>query len=372
MSPAPVWNPSMLSALAGPHKATWRVSAHGEGLPAAGLVLNVARLQLSFDEARVPRVELRVDVALPADPAYDAVLDPRAAIRLHVHAGHVIAGVDDRVLVADLGLRARGTEQPVSTLELTAMSDEALVIDNSPSSQLTGLVANSGRGQIQVLLNNALGAPAIYLDPAVPSTTSYAYPAGTVGDKWTMIEDAADGIGDVDVYDDGYRTFVITMRPTLAAAGSEDLSLVEGVGGTVISRSSSVDRENDWANRVLLVYKWTDAGVSNVVQSVRSVTTGPFAATTGNVKCWEETRSVPATQTRADAAASSLLKRKASRGRNLSVRAIAVPWLRPGMTVKLTTRTGSARHLVAAVTFDGTGWMDFDTRYPDSTETIGP
>lgn len=372
MSPAAGWHPSLLSAIAGPHRPTWRVSAHGEGLPAAGLVLDLAGVELSFDEARVPRVELHAAVSLPADSVYDAVLDPRAGIRLHVHAGHIIAGTDDRVLMADLGLRDRGTVQPTGALELTAMSDEALVMDNGPSSQLTGLASTSPRGHIQNLLTSALGAPNIYLDPAVPSTASLAYPAGTVGDKWAMIDDLADGIGDIDVFDDGYRTFWITTRPTLAAAGAEDLSLVEGVGGTIVTRRSTVDREADWANRVLLVYKWTDAGVDNLVQSVRSVTTGPFQATTGNVKTYEETRTVPATQARADAAATSLLKRKSSRGRNISVRAVAVPWLRPGMTVKLTTRTGPARHLVSAVRFDGSGWMDFQTRYPDSTETIGP
>lgn len=366
------WNPALIAALqAGPVRPTWRVSAHGGDLPTAGLVLDVSRLQLTYDESQVPRVQLRCDVAQPADPTWDAVLDPRAAIRLHVHAGHVLGGVDDRVLMCDLGLRNRGAINPNGTLQLDARSDEALVIDNGPSSALTGLASNSPRGQIQILLQSALGSPTIYLDPAVPSTTSLSYPAGTVGDKWSMIEDLADGIGDIDVYDDGYRTFIIEPRPVLAAAGDQALTLTEGVNGTIVSRASTVDREAEWANRVLLIYRWTDAGVSNVIQSVRSVTAGPFQALSGNIRTYQEDRDVPATQARADAAATSLLRRMASRGRNLTVRAVAVPWLRPGMTVSMTTRTGTARHLVSGVTFDGAGWMEFTTRYPDSTETIG-
>lgn len=138
----------------------------------------------------------------------------------------------------------------------------------------------------------------------------------------------------------------------------------------MIRRSSSTSRE-EWFNRVQLIHRWRDGSTDHEIQSVRSLTLGERAAVAGNVKTYTEERDTPATQARADTSAASLLARMASRGRGVEVRAIAVPWLRPGMTVSLSTRTGTARHLVSRIEFDAAGWMVFSTRYPDSTETIG-
>jgi hypothetical protein len=361
------WGRQLAELRKGPHRLVWKISAHHADLPGGKAELAPARIQLDWDEARAPRVQLRLDVASPS-AELDTALDPRNGVRIHVHAGYMHKGqLLQRVLVADLGLRRRSAIDPSGVLALEASSDEALVIDGAPSSIFSTQASNSPRGHIQTLITSCI--PTAQYVVTAASTTAFAYAAGQMDDKWQMIEDLADGIGDVDVYDDGLRTFYVEPRPVLQA--TPVLELVDGVGGTVIERSSALSRE-DWYNRVILVYRWQVSGVENVIQSVRSITAGPAAATAGNTRSYTEERSTPTTQARADVAAASLVKRMASRGRTLSVRAVAVPWLRPGMTVRLTLRTGQARHLVSSVVFDGQGWMEFTTRYPDSTETIGP
>lgn len=363
------WHPALLPYLARPHRPTWRLAIHHPDLPGGVQVLQVSRLQLSWDETRAPRVQLRADVVAPTDPAVDVLLDPRTqGLRLHVHAGHIIGGVDDRILVADLGLRVRGITQPDGTTLLDAQSDEALVMDAAPSSVFSGATPSSStRGQIRYLIQLAIPSAPVVL--AAPTDATFAIAVGDMGDKWNKIEDLADSLGDVDVYDDGLRLWWVTPRPTLAA--TPDLVLRDGADGTVVQTASTTDRDG-FANRVLLIYRWTPSGgTEQVIQAVRSVTTGPHAAGTNNVKTWTEERTTSATQAKADAAATSLLRRKASMGRVHTVRAVSVPWLRPGHTVQVTTRTGTARYLVSSVTFDGAGWMELTTRYPDSTMTIG-
>lgn len=365
---ADTWHPQLAQLIKGPHRQVWRVSAHHADLPGGVLELSPASIQLDWDESRAPRVQLRADIAQPT-PEQDRALDPRTNVRLHVAVGYMHKGqLLQRVLVADLGLRRRSVLEPSNVLRLEASSDEALVIDAAPSSISSGLAANSPRGHIQVLVTQCI--PAAEYNVTAAATATFAFPNGTIGDKWQAIEDLADGIGDVDVYDDGLRLWHVVPRPTLAA--EPDLELADGVGGTVVSRANTLGRE-EWYNRVILVYRWKDAaGVEQVIQGVRSITTGPAAAVAGNLKAYTEDRTVPTTQARADLAAGSLVKRMGSRGRTLVVRAVAVPWLRPGMTVRLTLSTGQARHLVSSVVFDGSGWMEFTTRYPDSSETIGP
>lgn len=361
------WHPQLPQLRQGPHKLVWKISAHHADLPQGKAELSPARIQLDWDETRAPRVQLTLDVAA-VTPELDQALDPRNGVRIHVHAGYIVKGqLLQQVLIADLGLRTRSTQDPSDVLTLNASSDEALVIDNSPSSIFSTTAGTSPRGHIRDFI--VASVPTAEYVLTAPSTTTFAYSAGQMGDKWAMIEDLADGIGDVDVYDDGLRCWFIELRPTLAA--DPVLELTDGVGGTVIERASQLGRD-EWYNRVVLVYRWKAAGVDQEIQSVRSITSGPAAAVAGNVKAYWEERTQPTTQARADLAAASLVKRMSSRGRTLSVRAVAVPWLRPGMTVRLTVGTGQARHLVSSVSFDGSGWMQFTTRYPDSSDTIGP
>jgi hypothetical protein len=277
--------------------------------------------------------------------------------------------VEDQ-LVADLGLRLRGTVTPSGTTALDAQSDEALVLDAAPSSVLSSLVEASTTAAITTAVQTAVPGATVLVGSGVPAGSAVNVPAGSYLDKWATVEDLSDQLGDVTVYDPGDRVFRIELQPALAGVGDEDLVMVEGAGGTVVARDSQVDRD-PWFNRVVLVYRWTVAGTENVIQSVRSLTTGPFSTTSAPVKAYREERNQPASQARADVAAASIVRRKASLGRGLRVRAVAVPWLRPGHTASMTTRTGQARHLAAAVTLDSAGWMEFTTRYPDSTETIG-
>jgi hypothetical protein len=361
-----MWRPDLPQLLAEPLAPLSEITAHHDDLPAP-LTLPWQRWQLAFDETRAPRCTLRVDVPALLDPALDAALDPRTGVRLHLRTGHRIHGEPDRVLVADVGLRRRDTEDPAGTCLLDAAGDEALVIDNAPCSITSTLVAASTTAAMTEIIDGTIPGATVVV--TVPTGAAVNIAAPNYRDKQNTLDDLADRLGDVDVYDDGLRAWWITERPTLADEAVLDLE--DGAGGTLVSLSSTLDRE-DWYNRVVLRYEWRDAaGDEHTVQSVRSVTSGPYAATAGNVRAYETDRDVPATQAQADAAATSLLRRLASRGRTLRVRAVSVPWLRPGMTVRVAGRTGPGLHVVARVTFDSAGWMELETRYPDNDTTIG-
>ena len=136
-----------------------------------------------------------------------------------------------------------------------------------------------------------------------------------------------------------------------------------------------IARDEDWANQVILRYKWTDAGgADHRIIGSRRVTSGPYAAVAPNIRAYLEDRDTPTTQAEADAAAAALVARTVTRGRALRIATIAAYWVRPGDTVgPITLPTGDPEtHLVAAVAFNlRTGLMNLATRLPDNTGTIG-
>lgn len=330
------------------------------------ITLDVEGGRLGWDETRSPRVEATLTCRVPTDAAQLARIDPRTGARLEVDLGYTRpGGVQDIHTVADLSLQARDVTRPDDLMTLTARSDEALVIDDAASASLTVNTATTTAG-MAYLIGLCVPSPNITV---TASTGPAINQSQRDGDKWDALADLADRIG-ARVYDDGLRTWWITPTPTLDTPA---LELAVGDGGTIDTSDSGLGREG-WYNRVYLKHSWVDTSdVEHLVRSVRSITSGTYQAVVGNTRTLIEERNTPATQTQADAAATSLVARTVTRGRSFSLSAVSAYWLRPGHTVRVTLPTGDPEdHLVVSVEFDlRTGLMDVSTRLPDNTGTIG-
>lgn len=362
--PAPFASDTPDLLAAGPLTHIVRTSAvmpDGETIP-----LDLEGGTLSFDETRSPRVIAdNLLVKAFTDVAALGRVDPRTGCRLRIDAGYRRPdGTEDVQTIANLGLRSRPVSRPADTMPLSAQSDEALVIDNSPGVFLAFTRATTVLA-IQVVVQAAGLTPTWNVTaPAGPAVTQ-----GPYEDYWDLTNDLADRIG-AQVYDDGLRTWNITTAPVLAATAAE---LAVGAGGTITSSESGLDRD-EWANKVVLRYRWRDTSdVEHTIISTRRITSGPYAALPGNTKTLLVERSVSTTQAEADLAAAALVARTVTRGRSFTLSAVSAYWLRPGHTVLVTLPLGDPeRHLVQSVRFDlVTGLMQVTTRLPDNTGTIG-
>lgn len=325
---------------------------------------------LSFDENRVPRVEARITCRLP-DVAVQASLDPRTNVRLALAAGYVRPnGAQDVQDMVDLDLRDRRINRPRDVMDLTARSDEVLVLDDSPQAGATitgSTVVNAITSAILSSVPTATVDASAVPGPNVgPATTVYP-----VTDKWSTIADLGDRIG-CQVYDAGKRSWVI--EPAMGAIAAPVAYLAAGAGGTMTDLDDTLTRDGDWYNRVQLTYEWRDGGgLDRRVIATRSVNSGPYAAVPGSVKTLDLSRGVPTTNPAAIAAADAILSRSVTRGRLTRIVAPSAYWLRPGHTVEVTFPSGDIElHLVSAVEFDfGTGLMTVDTRLPDNAAGTG-
>jgi hypothetical protein len=327
--------------------------------------LDVTDYLLTWDERSAPRVEAELTCRVP-DADVLAQLDPRTGVRVEITAGYVLpGGARDVALVADLGLRRRQVSRPADTMSLNAMSDEALVIDASP------VTLGSASGNTIPLAMQALIFQALTPDPTVtithPDTT--ATTVAEIADRWATIADLADSIG-AQVFDDGLRHWHIDPVPAVASVAAAILKV--GTNGTILSSSSTLDRD-DWANTVRLRYRWTNAlGVDQLVTGSAVVASGPYAPATAGTRVYAEDRETPTTTNQANAAAAALLPRFLSRSRSYTLTAVAAWWLRPGRTVTVQLPTGGQeRHLVSRVAFSTGGRMAVTTRLPDNVSPIG-
>lgn len=319
---------------------------------------------LTWDETRAPRVQADLTCRFPNDPALLQRIDPRQNVRLRIDVGYQRPdGATEIFQVADLGLRSRRINRPDDTMTLSALSDEALVIDGAPTG--SGNISNaSTTGAISAVINQVLTTT-----PTVVGSTGAAVSSVIFDDRWAVINDLADRL-EKQVYDNGMRNWYIAPAPTV---GNLALELKVGEGGTIIDSDAGVDRDEGFYNYVWLRYEWNNGTSDQVVNGTRRIQTGPYAATTGNYKILKIVRNVGTTSTEANNAAAALVARTVTRGRTFSLSAISAYWLRPGHTVEVTLPTGDPEsHLVSSVAFDlRDGTMRVVTRLPDNTGTIG-
>lgn len=296
-----------------------------------------AALTVTLRERETPRVTLNATAAVVGSPS-DVLeqLDARTGVRLSVELGYVLRdGTEDVVELFDLGLRSATRHRPGDLIDLTASSDEALVIDGSPAVAATATGATTAAAIVDLLADVIAPAPTVTIDPAV------AGPAVTVDpviDRWATVADLADRVG-ARVFDEGRRAWRIAATPALAAPV---LELAVGEGGTILEDSDGIDRD-EWFNYVILQYKWRDAtDVDHVVEASAYVSDGPYRITgPAGKRIMLDTRTVPTTQAEANAAAIAVLKRALSRSRRLTLTAVAAWWVAPGDTVRVTLEVGS-------------------------------
>lgn len=339
-------------------------------LTAAGdtVELDLVDGRVSFDETQSPRVQASLTARVPTDVATLGRIDPRAGTRLVIDAGYSRPdGLGDTHTLADLCLRTRDVTRPDNRLALTGHSDESLLIDGSVAFGGT-IDTGTTLDAIAVVVRQVF--PGLAFDYSALSNAGPAVTQSQVDtDRWDTVADLADRI-EAQVYDDGLRRWHVVDVPTL---GTVALTVKDGQGGTLVDSAAGLARDG-WANYVALRYVWTDdANVRHRVTTTRKVTSGAYAATTGNLRMFLDDRDTPTTQAQADAAATSLVKRMVSRGRSLRITTPSAYWIRPGDTITAQLPTGDPETcLVASVEFDlRTGLMDITTRLPDNTGTIG-
>lgn len=345
--------------------------------PATGpaFPLEVEDLEVGFSEDWAPHVEVSMRAKVPEDVAQIDTLDPRAGCRLLVSLGYIYGDrTEDVHQVADVALQSRQVSRPSNELSLTGVSAEAQLQDYrilwNPSIPSAGL-----NELMDWCLRFGLAPKAPKVNSTLPAGYGKAGLAGIeaqIGSNyWDVIEDAAQRT-DAWVYCDGDDTWQITKKPLIAV--SPHLALTVGENGTIISTQSTLDRE-PWANALVITYEWTDANKDRRIIHGRAVAdSGPFSIHQVGYRVQQVSRQTAVTQAQADQAAAGMLRNLISRGRSLTLEAIAAYWVRPGNSVDVTLPTGETeRHLVQSVRFrPGDGTMTLTTRQPvDLTITTG-
>ena len=350
--------------------ATHRQEAWLEFVDVAGTSYPLPFLdaEVSFDEARAPRVQINATVPDPGDELL-ARLDPRLGGRLRAFAGYVWPnGTRDVRMLADLGIGDRVVDREAGTVTLDAGSDEAMVIDAGHMNAGT-IATSSTRAGIQSLVDGAFGSPRTW--QITGSDTTAVNMAVTDTDRWDNVDELADRL-DLDVFDDGTRTWFI--KPRSSTTGTPVHELRVGDAGTVLEANTNVSRRGgEYANRVHVVYKWVDsAGASKQVIGVGYVSTGPLAFAGDNRVIARVERSVATSQTVADTVARNIVRRTVTRGRSHDLRAVSAYWLRPTHTVTVQLPAGGPEdQLVAAVAYDlAEKTMRVRTRVTDTAVTI--
>lgn len=323
--------------------------------------LNVIDGTLSFDEGRTPRVTADLSCAIPEAALLD-IIDPRlAGRRVILEAGYRRPdGTEDVQQIANLMLRGRALSYPDNTMRITATSDEAKLLDDSPSNG--GTVTATGAKNAIAAVFSAASIPATITDSTGNAT---AFSIDPLGDKWDAVEDITDQIG-ADFYGTGAAAddYVLTARPALASSAAH--TVTTGNGGTITDGTYRLDRD-DWFNRVFLEHTWRDSTDADKRVAAVGNATGVYAPSTGNVRTLHVVRNTPSTAAKAATAAQTLANRQATRGRSMSLTAISAYWLRPGDTIAaLLPDIDPERHLLSSVTFRlGDGLMDLTTRLPE-------
>lgn len=332
------------------------------------LELGLEDCTLEWDERRAPRVTAELTVKVPDNIADLSVLDPRTGVRVEIDCGYIRPGGDEDVYtIADLGLRSMRINRPENTISLSLASDEMLVVDASPAA--TGNVTGTSSADAIAKLIKVGVVPA----PKITNTTSSgAITVDPVTDRWATIADIADRIN-AQVYDNGLREWFIAPTPNIAATPNATFDI--GDEGTITGGQATLDR-NDWFNYVFLRYKWTNtSGVAQEVRATQYVNAGPYSVTgPASKRIYMEEREVPTSQTVANAAALSILKRFLTRTRTYSLTAIAAYWVRCGDTVSvnLPSFVAPELHIVQRVRFlPLQGLMELDTRLPDNEISVG-
>jgi hypothetical protein len=339
----------------------------------AGVTLDIEDDSLNFDDSQAPHVKWTATAKVPATQAEMDKLDPRLRVRAKVeHGGKTL----------DLVLTSRDIDRPGNTMRLEAESDERILMDyGTGQDTLTFRPQHEAYWSIMTVIRNALPfakfqdlgvrAYGFVTDPEEPLVV------GPGDDALEAVWEIADRAGDRWVYNDG-EVWRLTTRPELASTPKATLSV--GENGTIVESSAGLSRD-DWYNSVHVIYKWTTEDLDGEGKTVRtermadgwaSVATGPFDVGSVGRRVQRVERNYAGTTTSAQMTARSLLKRSVTKGRKITLSAIADTSLRPGDTVLVQLPSGPPeKQLVSAITFTRPdGLMSIETRVPTDAPVL--
>lgn len=306
-----------------------------------------------FDEGWCPRAQASNLIMRRPDAATLAQLDPRTGVRLVITAGYRYGGTTlDVHTLADLVLVDVDTDRPDNTVELSAESDERLILDNAPTfedSDDTEAFFPADAVIVDVIEDVvawAVPGATVTIDPALPRATigtDVTLAAG--GSFWQLLNDLADRL-DAELYATALAPKAFVLRPRPVTASRSAVILKTGPGGTVTRTRHKVSRraagagdDTPWANVVVL--KYADGF------SVAKVADGPLGTLNAPRKVLAVERDgMPVTG--GSKAAAAIVARAIERGRTDTVSTIAPYWLRPGDTVALTVESEPQRRTLAA------------------------
>lgn len=339
--------------------------------------LGIVQGSLAFDEARAPYATLSASALIPDAIADLDAIDPRTGSELALSAGYVLDGSAQTDQHALLRLDSRNAGRPADRMELLALGAEQQLADWNALEDTRAVSHHHPAGS----------AIADLIRWAIPSTTSVTVDPDTevlfldpddevilvdaTSDVLAVVLDIADRAG-LWAYDQGRGDWRIRRRPT--EAGQSSVILNVGENGTVLDTSAQLARngsspERSWANIVVVIHEWTDENnVSQRSVGWAAVTSGPMSVENAGRKAVTYRRTTPAAPGSASRAAASLLRRHATRGRQVSLRAIAAWWVRPGDTASVQLPQGPQQRLIVArVEFGLTdGTMRIDLRHPET------
>jgi hypothetical protein len=345
------------------------VTARPVGGTAFPISIEGDALSVTFSEDWSPHIQVNATAAMPLTDAQLDALDGRAGCRITVDVGYIYPDRSRDVhVLADVALRGRQVSRPDNKLGILAVSDEIRAQDRVWHSTDTPPAFTGIVGAVKWCAELAMYPEPVVIETAfadsVGSTSIDGMKVPVGSDLWSPIADLANRAG-VWVHCTSDRKWRIRGRPAGTDAPVHRLAV--GENGTIVTSDSGLDR-GDWSNYVILEYFFTNAAGAQVTIFGRAgVTSGPFQPSVTGYRMYHEKRTQPITQAQADAAAATVLRNLVTRGRSLTLTAIAAYWLRPGHVVEVELVTGGPQvHIVQSVQFNPlAGLMTVTTRQPN-------
>lgn len=303
-----------------------------------GLELDVKRATIALDEAWAPYCQAELTCSLPPADVL-AIIDPRAGARVFITITQTVhppnPDVAAQIRTFDLGVRTRRADYTTGELTITAASDEALLQDYA---RVTGTPYTPGTTSARAAIAYAVERVDATLDAGTADATidpeASTWVAGLSG--WDYVAPIVQA-ANLRLWCDENRRWHLTEANSLVT-GYADLEY----RSTITSLSDNIDRAAEWADAVVIEYRWTDsAGEQHV--SYDTASDPGFSKT---LKLEHPTKKPAA------GAAARVLKRVRARGRSVEVRAVSDFGISPAMPAAITMPdAGLVTGAVAALTW---------------------
>jgi hypothetical protein len=311
---------------------------------------------LTLSEDWSPRAQLSAVVPNIFTLAQLSAIDPRTGTAMAtVDAGYVHPdGTVDVHTLFTGNLRERRLTRPANQIALEAASAEAVAQD---SGWLATDLFKSFAGVTEAIEWFASYATGDTVTVTSSVGTGYrsdltgSLPVAPGKPVWDFMADLALA-ADLALFVDSEGTWTLAPKPS-EASGTDVTELAGNV-----SESDDVLSRNGYCSAAVLEYSWRDA------MSVEHTIYGRYGTLPGRV--YSAKLEAATTQAAADAAAQATVRNLSTRGNSYVCTSVAMYWVRPGSTVRVTLADGTDTvHLVKQVVFHlVAGTMTVTTREP--------